>query len=125
MEDIKNLLDSLNKDIRDHAEIPCPVCKRPITKDMGEQLLQDTNMQIDQTSQELSELNKEMAELSTALKEGRRIKSQRDSLRIRLADLPSELVEELSKMSVSLMMEEIQKLDNKILDHKNEIKKIP
>lgn len=124
LEDIKKLLDSLSKDIRDHAEVPCPVCKRPITKDMGERLIEETNNQINQTSQELSDLNKKMDELSTALKDEKRIKSQRDSCRIRLEDLPSELMEDISEMSVSRMIEEIQRLEKKILDHTNEIKKI-
>jgi len=124
LEDIRKLLDSLSKKIGDHAEVPCPVCKRPITKDMGEQLIQGTGMQINQTAKELSELNKKMDEISTSLKEERRIKSQRDGFRIRLEGLPSELTEEISKMSVSHMMEEIQRLENKILDHKNKIQKI-
>lgn len=124
LEDIKKLLDSLSKDIRDHAEVPCPVCKRPITKDMGERLIEETDNQIDQTSKERSELNKKMDSLSTALKDEKRIKSQRDNVRIRLEDLPSELMENISEMSISRMIEEIQSLEKKILDHTNEIKKI-
>lgn len=124
LEDIKKLLDSLSEDIRDHVEVPCPVCERPITKDMGERLIEKTDNQIDQTSQELLELNKNMDGLSTALKGEKGIKSQRDNVRIRLEDLPSEVIENISEMSVSRMIEEIQSLEKKISDHTDEIIKI-
>jgi len=124
LEDVKKLLDSLSKDIKERAEVPCPVCKRPITKDMGESLLRETNIQIEQTSQGISELHKRMDELSTAFENEKRRKSQRDTCKIRLEDLPSELMGEIYEMSVDRMIEEIQKLEKKFLDHTKEIKKI-
>lgn len=123
-EDIKNLLKSLEDEIRNQVSVPCPICKRPISKDMGKHLTKETNKGIRHTEKELSKLSREKGILETELGRQKGIRAVREECRIQLENMPENVLEQASEMSVSKMDEKIKILEDKISNYNGENKKI-
>jgi DNA repair exonuclease SbcCD ATPase subunit len=56
LRDIETLLRSVITDTAQRAEVPCPVCKRPVDKPLAERLIHETKQQIKEAEKELREI---------------------------------------------------------------------
>jgi len=122
-EDIKKLLSSLEDTINTHTSVPCPICKRPISKDMGKHLIDETKKEIRQAEEELSDLFRKIEKLEIDLRKEKAKKSIREECRIQLSNFPKKIVEEAREMSPSQIEAKIKMLENSITDYDNEVKK--
>lgn len=123
-EGIKNLILSLEHDVSKQASVPCPVCKRPIDKDMGRHLAEETDNELRQIEEQLSEISKKRENLEISLEKEKGVKSSREECRIQLANMPKKVLEEIKEMSPNQIETKIDVLENSILKYSNDIKKI-
>jgi DNA repair exonuclease SbcCD ATPase subunit len=100
LSDIETLLQSVIADTTKRAEVPCPVCKRPVDKPLAQRLIHNTEQQIKEAEKELSNIQ----DASTTLQD--KINSLRQKVRklreydTRLNIIPKAILERVKPLAI-------------------------
>jgi len=122
LRDIESLLQSVIADTEEKTEVPCPICKRPVSKTLAERLINETKQQIEEAKKELQEIQ----DASRALQE--KIKTLRQKVRelrdygTRLNTFSKPLLERVKPLSIEKVDPLLSSL-NLSLKEKSDIEK--
>lgn len=115
---IENLRDSL-ADLRG-AESTCPVCGRPLSEEMKEELIEERNQALENSKSEISELERKIEEIEEKISQKEDLEERAEDLERDLEDLP----DLKSKLSDDLEELECKSVDfEKVKKEKKEIQK--
>jgi DNA repair exonuclease SbcCD ATPase subunit len=100
LRDIETLLQSVIADTTKGAEVPCPVCKRPVDKPMAERLIHETDHQIKEAEKELDKIQdvlKTLQDKINSLREKARKLREYDT---RLNTIPKAILERVKPLAI-------------------------
>jgi DNA repair exonuclease SbcCD ATPase subunit len=124
LKDIENLLKSVIDGTVNKADVPCPVCKRPIDKALADRLIKETGNQIGGAEKELSEVKKVSISLQTEIGD---LKGKMQKIReydTRLNSFPNAILEKAVPLTIN-RIDQLWSSVNAFLEVKaDEMKKI-
>jgi len=99
LKDIETLLKSVIADTEKKAEVPCPVCKRPVDKNLAERLIHETEQQIKEAEKELREIEKDSKALLDKINALRLKVMKLREYETRINALPMDLLEKIKPLA--------------------------
>jgi DNA repair exonuclease SbcCD ATPase subunit len=99
LKDIENLLQSVIAGTAEKAEVPCPVCKRPVDKALADRLIHETQEQIRQTEQNLTQAKNKSKTVQDKIRNlQQRVRKARE-YETRLTSFPSTIKEKVKPLT--------------------------